>query len=81
MSLRKTPTGNQPPAASPAADDADAPMTAEQLEQLKELWRRAGDTDAYDETLTRGEAQKRITALEVLLEREEHSGRERLPRT
>jgi hypothetical protein len=81
MSLRKTPTGNQPPGASPAADDADAPMTAEQLEQLKELWRRAGDTDAYDETLTRGEAQKRITALEVLLEREEHSGRERLPRT
>ena len=80
MSLRKNSPGSQPPAAS-TADDADAPMTAEQLEQLKELWRRAGDTDAYDETLTRAEAQKRISALEVLLEREEHSGRERLPRT
>jgi hypothetical protein len=80
MSLRKHPPGSQPPAAS-TADVADAPMTAEQLDRLKELWRRAGDTDAYDETLTRAEAQKRITALEVLLEREEHSGRERLPRT
>jgi hypothetical protein len=56
-------------------------MTPEQLARLQELWRRAGDTDAYDETLTRGEAQRRIAALEALLEREAHSGRERLPRT
>ena len=80
MSPRKDQSGSQPPAAK-AADDADAPMTPDQLSYLNELWRRAGDSDAYGETLTRGEAQKRIAALEALLEREEHSGRERLPRT
>jgi hypothetical protein len=80
MTLRKSRTGNQSHTAKPA-DDADAPMTPDQLSYLRELWRRAGDSDAYDETLTRGEAQKRIAALEVLLEREEHSGRDRLPRT
>jgi hypothetical protein len=80
MSLRKTPLSS-PRHAAAKADDADAPMTPDQLSYLKELWRRTGDTDAYDETLTRGEAQKRIAALEVLLEREEHSGRDRLPRT
>jgi hypothetical protein len=81
MSLRKTPLEFPPSAAATPADDTEAPMTPEQLAMLKELWRRAGDTDAYDETLTRGEAQKRIVALETLLEREAHSGRERLPRT
>jgi hypothetical protein len=81
MSLRKTPLESPPPAAAKPGDDAEAPMTPEQLTLLTELWRRAGDTDAYDETLTRDEAQKRIVALEALLEREEHSGRERLPRT
>jgi hypothetical protein len=81
MSLRKTPLESPPSAAETAAAETEAPMTPEQLALLKELWRRAGDTDAYDETLTRGEAQKRIEALEALLEREAHSGRERLPRT
>jgi hypothetical protein len=56
-------------------------MTPDQLKYLKELWRRAGDTDAFDENLTRGEAQKRIIALETRLAREEHSGADRLPRT
>ena len=62
-------------------DDRDAPMTADQLNHLKQLSRRAGDPDSYDETLTKGEAQKRIAALKALLDREEHSGVDRLPRT
>lgn len=68
------------PAAKAAADPA-APMTLEQINKLRALWRRAGDPDAFDEALTRSEAQKRIDALETLLEREAHSGIERLPRT
>jgi len=59
----------------------EAPMTPEQTSRLQDLSRRAGDTDAYDETLTSAEAAKRIAALEALLEREADSGRERLPRT
>jgi hypothetical protein len=61
--------------------DTETPMTPEQLTQLKALSQRAGDTNAYDETLSSAEAQKRIAALEALLEREAHSGIERLPRT
>jgi hypothetical protein len=80
MSLRKRPLDSPRAAATPAAG-TEARMTPEQSARLQELSRRAGDTDAYDETLTRNEAQKRIAALEALLEREEHSGRERLPRT
>ena len=68
-------------ASAKTSDDADARMTPGQLKRLKELWRRAGDTDAFDENLTRGEAQKRITALETRLESEQHSGADRLPRT
>jgi hypothetical protein len=59
----------------------ETPMTPEQIGRLQELSRRAGDADAYDETLTCAEAAKRIAALEALLEREAHSGHERLPRT
>ncbi len=80
MSLRKSSRKDRPRAAK-AADDADAPMTPDQFRYLKELSQRAGDPDAFNETLTFGEAQKRIAALETLLEREEHSGKERLPRT
>jgi hypothetical protein len=64
MSLRKSSPAVPQHTVAKAADDADAPMTPEQINYLKELWRRAGDTDAFDENLTRGEAQKRITALE-----------------
>lgn len=81
MSLRKSSPAVPQHTVAKAADDADAPMTPEQIKYLKELWRRAGDTDAFDENLTRGEAQKRITALETRLEREQHSGADRLPRT
>lgn len=63
------------------AGDAGAPMTAGQRSRLKELAARAGDPDAYGETLTRGEARTRIAALEILLEREAHRGADRLPRT
>ena len=66
--------------ASPT-EDAFLPMTPKQVVALKTLAGLAGDTDAYDETLTKAEATRRITALEVLLESEEHSGVERLPRT
>jgi hypothetical protein len=76
MPLRKG-----PPRAAKPAGNAEAPMTPEQTGRLQELSRRAGDVDAFDATLTCGEAAKRIAALEALLEREEHSGRERLPRT
>jgi len=81
MSPRKRSAEISQRAAAKAADDAGAPMTPDQIEYLKELGRRAGDADAFNETLTRGEAQKRIAALEALLEREQHSGVERLPRT
>jgi Protein of unknown function (DUF3072) len=62
-------------------DASDGPMTPDQIRHLKQLSQRAGDPDAFHEDLTFGEAQKRIVALETLLEREEHSGKERLPRT
>ena len=80
MTVKKRARRGGPPAAK-AADDAGAPMTLEQIERLKALSRRAGDPDAFGETLTRGEAQRRIAALQTLLDREQHSGVERLPRT
>jgi hypothetical protein len=79
MSLRKNP--DELAGHGAAMPDGEAPMTTAQRDQLKELARRAGDTEAYDETLTSAEAQKRIAALQVLLDREAHSGIERLPRT
>ena len=84
MTARKRTPAKRPAAGRPAAkaaDDAGAPMTLEQIEQLKALSRQAGDPDAFGSTLTRGEARRRIAALEVLLDREQHSGVERLPRT
>lgn len=83
MSLRKNPREFPQPVAGPAygTDEFDVPMTARQIAALKTLAGLAGDTDAFDETLTKGEATRRITALEVLLDREQHSGKERLPRT
>jgi hypothetical protein len=81
MSLRKSSTEIPQQASVKAAGDAEAPMTRDQIKHLKELWRRAGDSDAFGENLTRGEAHKRITALETQLEREQDSGIYRLPRT
>ena len=80
MSLRKS-SPKTPHASAQAAEDGDTPMTPDQIKYLKELWRRAGDSDAFNEHLTKGEAQRRITALETRLEREQHSGADRRPRT
>jgi hypothetical protein len=41
----------------------DDPMTGAQASYLKTLCEEAGDPDAYDETLTKAEASKRIDAL------------------
>jgi hypothetical protein len=42
----------------------DEPMTGAQASYLKTLSEEAGDGDAYDETLTKAEASKRIDALQ-----------------
>lgn len=82
MSLRKNPLELPPhEVAMHATGDSEAPMTPQQIDHLRELAGRAGDPDSFDETLTSGEAQQRIVALEALLERESRGGRERLPRT
>lgn len=82
MSLRKNPLDLPPRRVTMrVTGDSEAPMTPQQIEHLRELARRAGDPDSFDETLTGAEAQKRIAALEVLLEQESRSGEERLPRT
>ena len=78
MSLRKNPDELSH---GDANADAETPMTSAQREELKQLARRAGDLEAYDETLTGAEAQRRIAALRILLDREAHSGVDRLPRT
>ena len=62
MPLRKSSPKKQPRAVK-AADDAGAPMTPDQIMYLKELSQRAGDPEAFDETISRGEARKRIAAL------------------
>jgi hypothetical protein len=41
----------------------DDPMTGAQASYLKTLCEEAGDPDAYDETLTKAEASKRIDGL------------------
>ena len=41
----------------------DEPMTGAQASYLKTLGEEAGDPDAYDGTLTKAEASKRIDAL------------------
>jgi DUF3072 family protein len=49
-----------------APDDwvsGDDPMTGAQASYLKTLSEEAGDSDAYDENLTKAEASKRIDAL------------------
>jgi len=82
MSLRKNVLEfRREDAPASSAEDAFLPMTPKQIVALKTLAGLAGDTDAYDETLTKAEATQRITALEVLLASEEHSGVDRLPRT
>ena len=47
--------------------DADAPMTAEQAALLERLARDAYEPEAFGPHLTRGEAQRRIVALNAKL--------------
>lgn len=57
------------------------PMTGAQASYLKTLSDQARDSDAFDQTLTKAEALKRIGALKAKVERERDSGIERRPRT
>jgi hypothetical protein len=50
-----------------AAEDADAPMTAEQAALLERLARDAFEPEAFSPHLTRGEAQRRIAMLNAKL--------------
>jgi hypothetical protein len=55
------------PNKSTATQDADAPMTAEQAALLERLARDAYEPEAFSPHLTRGEAQRRIVALNAKL--------------
>jgi len=79
MSLRQHPIID--PAAQADLASNDAPMTPAQAAHLKTLCAQTGDDQAFDETLTRTEATRRIAALQAWVECERHSGSERLPRT
>ena len=57
------------------------PMTGAQASYLKTLSEEAAEPQAFDETLTKAEASKRIDALRAKLERERQSGADRRPRT
>ena len=59
----------------------DEPMTGAQASYLKTLSEQARDSEAFDQTLTKAEASKRIDALKAKVERERDSGVERRPRT
>ena len=47
----------------------DEPMTGAQASYLKTLSEQVGDSDAFDDSLTKAEASKRIDALKSRLER------------
>ena len=97
MSLRKNPTHNPRELeanpkrdpnlpTNPAKDpddwvSGDEPMTGAQAFYLKALSDQARDSDAFDQTLTKVEASKRIDALKAKVARERDSGVERRPRT
>jgi hypothetical protein len=87
---------NTPPEANPKLDpnppsntakDPDEwvsggePMTGAQASYLKTLAEQAHDTEAFDQTLTKAEASKRIDALKAKVGRERNSGIDRRPRT
>lgn len=86
MSLRKD--AKNVPESEPAAEkdprdwvSGDDPMTAAQASYLKTLSQEARDFEAFDETLTKAEASRRIDTLRAKLGRERDSGVDRLPRT
>jgi Protein of unknown function (DUF3072) len=82
MSLRKNPKLDPPPASNtdkPPAQwvSGQEPMTDAQASYLKTLSEQANEAEAYDETLTKAEASRRIDALKAKLAKERNAGVER----
>jgi hypothetical protein len=82
MSLRKNPKLDPPPASNmeKAPEDwvsGQEPMTGAQASYLKTLSEEALEPEAYDETLTKAEASRRIDALKAKLAKERNAGVER----
>ena len=82
MSLRKNPKVDPPPATNTekAPDEwvsGQDPMTGAQASYLKTLSEEAREPEAYDDTLTKAEASKRIDALKAKLAKEKNAGVER----
>lgn len=76
MSLRKQPAENPKLEADPPSNmekdpnewvSGDDPMTGAQASYLKTLSEQALEPQAYDQTLTKAEASKRIDALKAKL--------------
>ena len=79
MSLRKNPKVDPPPATNTekAPDEwvsGQDPMTGAQASYLKTLSEEAREPEAYDDTLTKAEASKRIDALKAKLAKEKNAG-------
>ena len=66
---------------SDASAAPDQPMGKAEAVLLKALAEEAADPEAFDETLTRAEAARRIVALKARLGRARESGIIRFPRT
>jgi hypothetical protein len=82
MSLRKNPKLDPPPASNadkPPQErvSGQEPMTGAQASYLKTLSEQANEAEAYDETLTKAEASRRIDALKAKLAKERNAGVER----
>jgi hypothetical protein len=77
MSLRKNPKLDPPPAPGMEPASSQEPMTTAQASCLKTLSEAAREPDAFDDTLTKAEAARRIAALEAKLAKEKNAGSER----
>jgi hypothetical protein len=82
MSLRKNPKLDPPPPSNtdkPPQErvSGQEPMTGAQASYLKTLSEQANEAEAYDETLTKAEASRRIDALKAKLAKERNAGVER----
>jgi hypothetical protein len=67
MSNPKVPQGDTPSNLQKDPDDwttGDEPMTGAQASYLKTLCEEAGEADAFDPTLTKAEASKRIDEMQ-----------------
>ena len=82
MSLRKNPKLDPQPAsnteqAPQQRGSGQEPMAGAQASYLKTLCEEAREPDAYDDTLTKAEASRRIDALKAKLAMERNAGSER----